>query len=108
MAKGYFWVAQDQGDPKDIHFKQIELASGETVPDDQLELKDRIESALTTIRSLFDTNEQHFARYFRPLLSLAQLGLVGNSANPAVATRALTALKNEMWFGRAAPLKTAT
>ena len=94
--KGFFIVYRDSPNDKDIHFQQSELKDGEVIPDDQLELRDKIDSALTTIRILFEDQRERFEEYFRPLLSLAQLGLVGNSANPALSQRALDSLKFEI------------
>lgn len=94
--KGYFVVSRDQSNDKDILFQQIQLEDGEKIPDDQLELRDKTDSALTTIRILFGNERGRFDEYFRPLLSLAQLGLVGNSANPSLAQRALDSLKFEI------------
>lgn len=96
MAKGYFQVSRDQTNKQDIHFQQITLQPQEAIPDDQLELRDKVDSSLTTIRILFGAKDAQFEQYFRPLLSLAQLGLVGSSANPALAQRALLSLQNEI------------
>jgi cation transporter-like permease len=94
--KGYFIVCRDTSNDKDIHFQQIKLENGEVIPDDQLELRDKIDSALTTLRILFGDQRERFEEYFRPLLSLAQLGLVGESANPPLSQRALNSLKAEI------------
>lgn len=94
--KGYFIVCRDQTNDMDIRFQQIELEADEVIPDEQLELRDKIDSALTTIRILFTEQRERFDEYFRPLLSLAQLGLVGKSANPSLAQRALDSLKFEI------------
>jgi hypothetical protein len=96
VSKGYFVVSQDVANPRDIQFQQIPLAAGEAIPEDQLDLRDKIDSTLTTIRLLFGEKDKRFGHYFRPLLSLAQLGLVGASANPALAVRALSSLQNEI------------
>src|SRR5437764_13367434 len=95
MSKGYFWVSRD-GNSQDIHFKQIELKEGDAVPEEQLELRDKVDSVLTTIRTLFGDRPERFELYFRPLLSLAQLGLVGDSANPMLAKRVLISLQNDI------------
>ena len=94
--KGYFIVCRDEANDMDIRFQQISLDDGEVIPDLQLELRDQIDSALTTIRILFADQHERFDEYFRPLLSLAQLGLVGKSANPSLAQRALDSLKFEI------------
>lgn len=82
--------------PRDIHFQQVELTEGESVPESQLELRDEVDRAQTTLRLLFSADTGRFEEYFRSLLALAQLGLVGDSANPQLASRALTSLKNEV------------
>ncbi len=94
--KGFFRVFRDTENPNDIHFQQIELAEGEVIPEDQLKLRDDVDNAQTTIRMLFLNEPKKFEEYFKSLLSLAQLGLVGNSANPSLATRALSSLKHEI------------
>jgi hypothetical protein len=90
---GAFVVSRDAEEPRDIRF---EIAAGKGPPSkEQVALKADIESVLTVLRLLFsDKNE--FETYFRPLLSLAQAGLVGDHAQPEVAAGALTALKNEI------------
>ncbi len=93
---GYFRVYRDTQDPKDIHFEQVEIKDDEKVPEDQLAIRDEVDRSLTTIRLVFSKSDHAFERYFRPLLSLAQLGLVGTSANPALAMRALSSLHNEI------------
>jgi hypothetical protein len=90
---GAFIVCRDDGDPRDIRF-EVAPGAGPT-PKEQVSLKAEIESVLTILRMLFP-DEQEFEKYFRPLLSLAQAGLVGDHAQPEVAAGALTALKNEI------------
>lgn len=92
--KGYFRVYAEKDD---IHFEQIELENGEVIPEDQLKLRDDVNFALTTIRVLFlVTQREKFDEYFKSLLSLAQLGLVGSSSNAILANRALLSLKHEI------------
>lgn len=95
MGKGAFRVYRDPDNPRDIKFENV---AGEevSIPEDQLELRDEIDRTLTVLRMLFPENDKKFEEYFRPLLSLAQAGLVGNSAQPALAYRALLVLKNEI------------
>src|SRR5579862_4315088 len=95
MSRGVFRVYLDKDDPKDIHF-ELALQDGETIPSEQLDLRDNVDSTLTTMRLLFGQDEARFQQYLRPLLSLAQLGLVGDKASPALAQRALLSLKNEI------------
>ncbi|MCW5205672.1 hypothetical protein VU08_01900 [Desulfobulbus sp. F5] len=96
MPKGFFMVFRDTENHNTIHFKQIVLAEDEAIPDEQLKLRDDVDITLTTIRMLFEEHQEKFEEYFRSLLSLAQLGLVGPSANPSLATRALASLKQEI------------
>ncbi len=93
---GCFRVFRDQKNQKDIHFEQLKLPDGETIPEDQLELRDQVDKALTVIRMLFEDDSVLFEEYFRPLLALSQLGLVGDTANPSLAMRALRTLKEEI------------
>jgi hypothetical protein len=90
---GVFVVSRDSEDRRDIRF-ELRFDGGPT-PKEQLGLKADIESVLTSLRMLFP-DEKDFEIYFRPLLSLAQAGLVGDHAQPEVAAGALTALKNEI------------
>lgn len=94
--KGFFRVFRDTGNPNDIHFQQVELAEGEVIPEEQMKLRDDVDNAQTTIRMLFSKEPEKFEEYFKSLLSLAQLGLVGGSANPSLAMRALASLKHEI------------
>jgi len=95
-AKGFFTVFRDLENPNDIHFRQIKLEDGEVIPEEQIKLRDDVDNAQITLRMLFAKEQEKFEEYFRSLLSLAQLGLVGNSANPGLATRALASLKHEI------------
>jgi hypothetical protein len=92
VPKGAFRVYRDQQDPRDIHFESIAPDS----PEEQLRLKDDVEQALIVLRGLFPDGKGRFEDYFRPLLSLAQCGLVGDAANTGVAARALASLKAEV------------
>jgi hypothetical protein len=90
---GAFIVSRDSEQPTDINFA-LQPDVG-LVPEEQLNLKADIEYVLTVLRMLFPDREE-FEVYFRPLLSLAQAGLVGQHAQPKVAAGALIALKNEI------------
>jgi len=94
MAKGCFVVSRDIQNSRDIDFS---LVSGTgSVPDEQLRLRDEVDHALTVLRMVFDEKNTRFEEYFRPLLSLAQAGLVGDSAQPELGLRALSSLKAEI------------
>ena len=95
MAKGKFIVARDPKNSRDILF-QVSSQSRSPIPQDQLALRDEVDRCSTVLRMLFLDGDDRFEEYFRPLLSLAQTGLVGNSADPELAQRALQALKAEI------------
>src|ERR1051325_9831418 len=67
--------------PDDIAFELIEDAP-ERIPADQLRLKSEVEGFLTILRSLFVPRADPFKYYHARLVALAQLGLVGDAANP--------------------------
>ncbi|MCJ7579000.1 MAG: hypothetical protein MUP98_00525 [Candidatus Aminicenantes bacterium] len=104
MSKGAFLVYPDKENPKDIHFEYV---SGiEKIPGEQLELREEIDRVLVVLRALFpNENDINFNEYFRPLLSLAQAGLVGENAQPKLAKGALDALKNEILAREAGRVK---
>lgn len=95
MSKGIFRVYQDEKDPRDIHFEMIPDAI-DSVPEGQQILKDEIEKALTVLKMIFPEGDNKYYPYYRPLLSLAQLGLVGENAQPELASRALESLKYDI------------
>ena len=95
MPAGAFRVYQDKQNPRDIHFELV--ADGPVpVPEEQIRLRDGIDQSLMVLRMLFPDNDIRFNEYFRPLLSLAQAGLVGENPQPEVSIRALVALKQEI------------
>ncbi len=94
MAEGAFIVSQDEKDKKQIRFQT--KADGNPAPDEQLDLKTEIERTLLVLQMLLENDEKKYFQYFLPLLSLAQCGLVGSAAQPAVARQALTALRDEV------------
>lgn len=104
MAQGAFIVFRDEKDPRDIHFK-LASEGNAPVPGDQLTLRDEIDKTLTVLRGIFPPNDQRFEEYFRPLLSLAQAGLVGNAAQPELAQRALMTLKEQIVAREAGRIK---
>ena len=92
LPKGAFRVYRSKENPKDIQFESL---GGESAQD-QLGLKDDIEQALIILNSLTLEPDGRFEEYFKPLLSLAQCGLVGNASNPEVAARALSSWKSDV------------
>jgi hypothetical protein len=103
MPRGCFVVSRDGDNPRDIRFSL--LSGTDTVPDEQLRLRDEVDGALTVLRMLFTTDDTRFEEYFRPLLSLAQAGLVGDSAQPELGLRALVSLKNDITAREAGRVK---
>jgi hypothetical protein len=94
MAKGCFVVSRDPQNARDIDFSLLPAVG--PVPDEQLRLRDEVDHVLTVLRMLFDEKDTRYEEYFRPLLSLAQAGLVGDSAQPELGLRALTSLKGDV------------
>ena len=94
MAEGFFVVSQDPADKRNILFQT--KTGGGVPPEDQLSLKAQVEQTLVVLQMLFEQDENKFSQVFHPLLSLAQCGLVGNSAQPEVARPALVQLRAEV------------
>jgi hypothetical protein len=92
MAAGYFMVSQD-GDNLDILYQVAKGATG-SCPDDQLVLKNDLESTEAALKVLYPDPQARLPR-FRELLSLAQVGLQGD-AEPKVAASALINLKHSI------------
>lgn len=95
MPKGAFRVYQEQDDPRDIRFELCPDMINE-VPQDQSALRDEVDRALVVLRMIFPASDSRFNDYFRQLLSLAQAGLVGDTAQPAAARKALLVLKDQI------------
>lgn len=106
MPKGAFIVSQDKTEPRDIRF---DMAGGapDPKPEDQLALKDEIDETLRVLSALYPPGNSAYEKYFRPLLSLAQAGLVGDHADPAAAHRALISLRHEITNSEAGRVKNA-
>jgi len=96
MPKGRFRVYQDQQDPSDIHFETLADSGAGPVPQEQLELKEEVERALSVVHAIFPAADGRFHTYYRQLLSLAQAGLVGEYADPTVAKQALVTFKGDV------------
>ena len=104
MQPGGFVVERLNG-TRDINFKTKHDV--EPSPE-QLTLKSDVEKALIVTQALYPESSltpTEFERVFAALLSLAQCGLVGDSAQPVVASRALVELKNEITSREAGPTK---
>ena len=70
----------------------------------EMELRDQVDAALTVLR-MSVPDQARFNIYFRQLLSLTQAGLVGESANPELALRALASLKQDVTAREAGRIK---
>lgn len=103
MSGGAFVVMRNPDEPHDVLFQT--RTDRPVASDEQLLLKDEVEHALMVLRTLFPTGGARFESYFAPLLSLAQVGLSADPAQPAVARRALLALKNQVLVWEGARIK---
>lgn len=107
MAQGAFVVSPDP--PSDSQARRImfHVAPGldGPVPDDQLALQDSIDRSLVVLESLFPPGNPRYFDYFRPLLSLAQAGLVGPHAQPELGRRALAQLQDQVVAAEGAIVK---
>lgn len=102
--QGWFTVAQDAQDERDIAFGLVPGLQGEP-PEDQLSLKSDVEATLTSLRLIYLHDDASYKQFFRQLLALAQAGLVGPHAQPIVATRALLSLKADVVAKEGAKVK---
>jgi hypothetical protein len=102
---GAFRVYQEPNDARDIRF-EVCLGSDGNIPQEQLELRDQCHAALTVVR-IICPDEKRFREYFDHLLGLAQAGLVGDTANPELAMRALEELKQDITAREAGRIKNA-
>jgi len=96
MPDGAFIVSRDPQNSRDILFQLAPGQNAAAIPDIQLTVRDDVDRALTVLRMLFPEGDPRFEEYFRSLLSLAQVGLVGPVAQPQLAARALVALKDSI------------
>ena len=95
--KGYFIVQSNTVDENfDIKFSiHPELAKNE-VPEEQQHLYVEVEKTNNIIKSLNKTDDEIKEKYFNKLLSLSQVGLVGETAQPGLAIKSLKELKKEI------------
>ena len=94
--KGYFVVCSNQNEQFDINCSLHPEYAKETVPIEQETLYVDVESTNNVIKSLNNTKDEVKTKYFNKLLSLAQAGLVGETAQPRLASKSLDKLKDEM------------
>ena len=104
MPQGYYTVNATP-DQQDIVFHSLANSTA-PIPDDQVALMSAIEQTIPVLRKVFQGRHSEFSRYFNNLLSLAQGGLVGSDAQPAVAQRALLNLRTEVVDNEAERVKT--
>ena len=87
--------------PADPKARSLRFAVGGSVadpPQDQLELKADVESALSAIQRLYPDhqNEIDFRRYFVRITGAAQVGLVGATCYPEVGKQALNGVVSDL------------
>ena len=103
--QGYFVVSRNSKNQKDILCELHPQYAQDEVPEDQSNLYVEVENANAIINSLINTPEKNKNKYFEKLLSLAQAGLVGNTANPKLAMLSLEKLKEEIIINEGARVK---
>lgn len=95
MPKGFFRVSPiNSSGIESIDFATL-AESGEP-PDNQLQLKSDVEQTLHGLQAIYNDRKVDYKRFYDALLSLAQCGLVGEYAQPKVASLALVQLRNEV------------
>ena len=94
--KGYFIVYENEEEKFDIKC-DLRPDVEDEVPESQSLLYSEIENTCNVLKALDKTSDEIKRKYFKKLLSLAQVGLVPeNSAQPKMAMVALEKLKTEM------------
>jgi len=94
--QGCFVVYENKEEQFDIKCELHPQYAKENIPTEQETLYNEVESANNVIKSLHNTKDDIKTKYFRKLLSLAQAGLVGETAQPNLALKSLDKLKAEM------------
>lgn len=94
--QGCFVVAQNKDEKFDIKCELHPEYAKETIPIVQESLYVEIENTNNVIKSLHNTKEDVKSKYFNKLLTLSQAGLVGETAQPSLASKSLDRLKEEM------------
>ena len=96
VMKGYFVVYENEDEQFDIKC-DLRPDVEDEVPELQSLLYSEIENTCNVLKALDNTSDEIKRKYFKKLLSLAQVGLVPeNSAQPKMAMVALDKLKTEM------------
>ncbi|MEL7659907.1 hypothetical protein [Acetobacterium wieringae] len=95
--QGFFLVHQnDEYEKFDVKCELHPEFSKTEVPKEQQELFIEVENTNNVIKSLQNTTDAIKTKYFSKLITLAQAGLVGETAQPALASKALEKLKEEI------------
>lgn len=94
MAKGNYIVSANE-DKTDIIF-QLSPTADQEIPVDQQDLLFDVQATVDVVKVLYQDANSLYATYFDQLLKLAQVGLVGENAQPLLAKKALEQLKNEI------------
>lgn len=109
MAEGAFTIKylrqdnQPDGRKYKIEFQIKDGAAA--IPDDQATLMLGIDRVVDTLNALFPGPDKRFDSYLEEAFSLASAGLVGDSAQPLTAARALESLKDEILMNEAGIVK---
>jgi len=74
-------------------------------PEDQTTLMLALEQVVTTLNALFPSGDGNHARYLEDAFTLASVGLVGDTAYPETASRALESLKEGILLNEAGRVK---
>lgn len=95
--KGFFLVlSNNQNEKFDIRCELHQNIAKDEVPKEQEDLYVEVEKTNNVIKSLINTKDDIKKKYFEKLLSLAQAGLVGETAQPKLSLKSLEELKEEM------------
>lgn len=106
MAQGAFDLGYDKDDTgRKTGIKFQVNPEVDPTPDDQATLMLDIDRVVATLNRLFPLGGSRFDRYFEDALSLASAGLVGPSAQPQTAMRALQNLQDEILTNEAGVVK---
>lgn len=108
--KGCFTVQENKDIKFDIkcEFQHELLSDGMNgIPESQRTLYVEVEHTNSIIKNLICTSKEVKSDYFKKLLSLAQVGLVGDKAQPALALESLKKLKEEILLTEGMRIKTS-
>ncbi|MBL7770017.1 MAG: hypothetical protein JNK20_13630 [Flavipsychrobacter sp.] len=94
MAKGCYSILHNES-KTDLIF-EIKPEIGAEIPDEQQNLVIDIGNALAIIALLYKPKTVEFAKAFEQLFYISKTGLEGETAQPSLATKALTQFKKEI------------